>query len=595
MTANNAHKEISDKIRPSVLIFLFIVVATLVVYGQVSNYEFVGFDDDLFIMDNPRMQNGLTLGSVERAFSYDNIAYWHPLTWLSYMLDIQLYGMNPGRHHMTNVLIHIINAMLLFMALNRTTGALWKSALVASLFALHPLNVESVAWVVERKNVLSTMFWMLTMLTYALYVKRPVVYRYLLTLVLFTIGLLAKPMLVTLPFVLLLLDYWPLGRLRFGKLDVKATGYQESHTLRVFLEKVPFLVISGISIYLSSLSLQNKGIFISLESTPLSLRIANALVSYVGYIWKMIWPRNLAVFYPYPEMVPLWKVIGAFLFLISITVGVILKLRKQPYLAVGWFWYLGTLIPVIGLVKAGLWPAMADRFAYVPLIGLFVIIAWGIAELASGLRYRRAALATSTAVLLLILMITAWLQVRYWKNSVTLFKRAVDVTANNYLMHGNLGFALTARGRADEAIKHYKEALRIKPNNENIHLNLGIALLSQGKPDECIDYYNEVLSSKPELATVHNNLGVVLLWKGRMDEAIIHFQKAISIEPNYAEAYNSLGTALVHKGEIDKAIVFFRKALSLKPGFVTAQKNLRKVRAAQKKTGNVNTVIRNPL
>jgi len=580
-----------SKIRPDLLIYLFLVISVLVVYWQVNNYEFVGFDDDVFIIENTRVQNGLTLESIRWAFSYDNMTYWHPLTWLSYMLDIQLYGMNPGAHHMTNVLLHIVNSILLFIVFNKMTGALWKSAVVASFFALHPLNVESVAWVVERKNVLSTLFWMLTLFTYACYVERSNIYRYLLTLSVFVFGLMAKPMLVTLPFVLLILDLWPLKRFHFQQfLDnhqkpariPKIKRLKESNSLPLILEKIPFLIFSGISVYLSILSTRHRGLVISLDEVSIYHRITNALVSYVSYIGKMIWPRDLAVFYPFPETVQLWKAAVAFVLLTGVSILVIRLLKKRPYLGVGWLWYLGTLLPVIGLVQAGLWPAMADRFAYVPLIGLFVGIAWGIPDLAAGWRYKLKGLGTITAAVLIILMTTSWLQARNWKNSVMLFKHAVGVTDNNYVMHDNLGFALTARGRPDEAINNYKEAIRINPDFEQANINLGIALLAQGKFDECIDYYQEVLRAKPGYAGVHHNLGIVLLRKGKLDNGVVHLREAIRLKPDYAEAYNSLGVAMVTKGEIEAGIRIFRKAFQIKPGYLQPKINLNKLLASRR-------------
>ena len=580
-----------SKIRPEILICLFLVIATLAVYWQVRNYEFVGFDDDVFIIQNAKVQNGLTLDSIDWAFRFDNMTYWHPLTWLSYMLDIQLYGMNPGGHHMTNVLLHIVNAMLLFIVFNKMTGALWKSLTVAALFALHPVNVESVAWVVERKNVLSTLFWMLTLLTYARYVERLNIYRYVLALSVFVLGLMAKPMLVTLPFVLLILDFWPLKRFRYPQsLDrhqelpriAKIKSFKEFEIFPLILEKIPFIIFSGISVYISLLAAHHSRLVISFDEVSLYHRIANALISYVIYIGKMIWPRHLAVFYPFPDTVQLWEAAGAFLLLSGVSFLVVRSLKKRPYLGVGWFWYLGTLLPVIGLVQQGLWPAVADRFVYVPLIGLFVMIAWGISDLTAEWRYKDKGLGAITAAVLIILMTTSWLQARYWQNSVMLFKHTVEVTDNNYLMHNNLGFALTARGRADEAIKHFKEALRLNPDFEGANINLGLALLSQGKFDECIDYYQEVLYVNPGYARVHNNLGAVLLRLGKIEEAMVHFRKAVALKPDYADAHNSLGAALVSKGENEKAIAHLQEALRLKPDFSLAQRNLSKALAAKK-------------
>jgi tetratricopeptide (TPR) repeat protein len=580
-----------SKIRPEIFICLFLVIATLAIYWQVRNYEFVGFDDDVFIIQNSKVQNGLTLDSIGWAFRFDDMTYWHPLTWLSYMLDVQLYGMNPGGHHMTNVMLHIVNAMLLFIVFNMMTGALWKSALVAALFSLHPLNVESVAWVVERKNVLSTLFWMLTLLSYARYVERLNISRYLLTLFVFALGLMAKPMLVTLPFVLLLLDFWPLKRFRYPQsLDnhqelsrtAKIKSIKKFDVFPLILEKIPFVMFSGISVYMSLLSSHHNQLVISLDEVSLYHRITNALISYVSYIGKMIWPRDLAVFYPFPDTVQLWEAAGAFLLLTGVSILVVRSLQKRPYLGVGWLWYLGTLLPVTGLVQQGLWPAMADRFAYVPLIGLFVMIAWGISDLTAGWRYKAKGLGAITAAALIVLMTTSWLQARYWKNSLMLFKHAVEVTDNNYLMHNNLGFALTARGRTDEAIKHFKEALRLNPDFEGAKINLGLALLTQGKFDECIDYYQEVLRVNPGYARVHNNLGAVLWRLGKIEEAAVHFRKAVALKPDYADAHNSLGAALLSQGKNENAIAHLQEALRLKPDFFLAQRNLSKALAAKK-------------
>ncbi|MBC2695325.1 MAG: hypothetical protein HF982_08645, partial [Desulfobacteraceae bacterium] len=357
MNNQNDHSDSIFNIGYDVLICLFLVIATLAVYWQINYHEFINFDDSLYILQNKQVQKGLTSESISWAFSFTDIAYWHPLTWLSHMLDCQIYGLIPGMHHRTNLILHIVNSILLFFVFQKMTGALWRSAFVATLFALHPLNVESVAWVAERKNVLSTFFWMLTMLAYVHYTTRPGLYRYLLTLLFLMLGLMAKPMLVTLPFVLLLLDYWPLERLR------------NQSPFNLILEKIPFFAFSAVSVYISSLSVKYYGIVVSTELVPMQIRIANALVSYVKYIEKMIWPKNLAIFYPFPDTLPIWQILGAGLFLASISFLVFLNLRKKPYLCMGWLWFLGTLIPVIGLKQAGLWPAMADRWAYVPFVG----------------------------------------------------------------------------------------------------------------------------------------------------------------------------------------------------------------------------------
>jgi uncharacterized membrane protein YqjE len=451
---SNTDKHRIVNIRYDVLICLFLVIATLVAYWQVRNHNFLSFDDYLYILHNQHVNNGLSFKSISWAFSFTDIAYWHPLTWLFHMLDCQIYGLNPSMHHTTSLILHIINCLLLFLVFKGMTGAVWKSTFIAALFALHPINVESVAWVAERKNVLSTLFWMLTLLTYGYYSLQPGFYRYFLTLFCFLLGILAKPMLVTLPFVLLLFDYWPLERLRSSS-PTNTGRYKKASLLHLILEKFPFFLLAGASIYISSLSVQHHGIVVSTESVSMKLRVANALVSYVKYIEKMIWPKNLAVFYPFPDTLPVWQILGAALFLVCASIFVFRALRSKPYLVVGWLWYIGTLVPAIGLIQAGLWPSIADRFAYVPLIGLFIIIAWGVPDFVARWRYKKIVLATTAIVLLLTFTAATWFQNRYWANNIALFKHSLDVTNDNDVAHQKLGEALAAQGKTDEAVRHY--------------------------------------------------------------------------------------------------------------------------------------------
>ena len=569
---NNADKHRIVNIRYDFLVCLFLVIAILAVYWQMNYHEFINFDDASYILENQHVQKGLTSESISWAFGFTDISYWHPLTWLSHMLDCQIYGLIPGMHHRTSLIFHIVNSILLFFVLQKMTGALWKSAFVAALFALHPINVESVAWVAERKNLLSTFFWMLTMLAYVYYTSHPNLYRYFLTFLLLMLGLMAKPMLVTLPFVLLLLDYWPLGRFR------------QQSTFNLILEKIPFFALSAVSAYISSISVQRYGIVVSMELVPMKLRLANALVSYVQYIEKMIWPKNLAIFYPFPDTLPIWQVFGAGLFLVSISFLVLLNFRKKPYLCIGWLWFLGTLIPVIGLKQAGLWPAIADRWAYVPLIGIFLIISWGIPELVSKWRHKKIGLALAATVLLLILMTVTWLQVRCWTNSVSLFKNAFEVTANSYIVHFKLGEALTETDKTEEAISHYREVLRLKPGYAHAHHNLGSILADQGKTNEAMNHYIAALKINPKLERTHNNLGGILNRKGEMDKAIKHYFYALRLNNNYAEAYNNIGVVLALKGKFNRAIVFFRIALRIKPDYPHAQNNLKNALKSLRKT-----------
>jgi hypothetical protein len=497
------------------LICVLLAVMILAVYGQVLNHQFVNYDDDMYVTENVHVQNGMTWEGAKWAFSFNNVVYLHPLAWLSHMLDVQLFGMEPGWHHLTNVLFHIVNSMLLFLVFNRMTGAAWRSAFVAMLFAIHPINVESVAWVAERKSVLSTLFWMLTLWSYIRYVEHPGIMRYLWVLLFFILGLLAKPMLVTLPFFLLLLDYWPLGRIesqRHSPVDKQKAKdgifltFQTNIPHRLIFEKLPFFAFSLISIFLSSLSAQRLGIGVSYEVNPIGLRIANAMVSYIKYLGKIFWPLKLAFIYPYPQTIPAWQVVGAVLLLLCLTIMLLLKIRRAPFGGVGWLWYLGALVPVIGLVQAGFWPAMADRFAYIPAIGIFIIIVWGGSELVRNWYQGKTVLSAAAVIILMLLMAVTWAQVDIWRNSTTLFKHAIKVTQNNYMVHNNLGNIYFNQGLLDEAIKQYSEALRINP----------------------------------AFALTHNNLGAAMLRSGKIEGAIFHFRKATILEPGNPDAQRNL-------------------------------------------------------
>lgn len=573
----------SNRLRAEFITCLILIFVTAAAYGQLSACDFVGFDDYVQLVDNPYLHEGITAKTIAWAFSFESATYWHPLTWLSHMLGFQIFGFKPGMQHLINLFFHIANTLLLFFVLKRMTGALWQSAFVAGLFALHPLNVESVAWVTERKNVLSTFFWMLTMLAYVRYTARPGFLRYLAVFAALALGLMAKPMLVTIPFVLLLLDYWPLERFRLrrhaGNVSPETGTFDNSDNQswpgsRLVLEKIPLLVLSAVSISLSALSVQNLDTTILTGSVPMKLKIANVPVSYVIYIKKMLWPSGLAVLYPYPETVPLWQAVGAGLLLAGVTVLVLRKIKLKPYLSVGWLWFIGTLVPVIGLVQVGLWPAMADRFAYVPVIGLFILIAWGISDILSKQRYRRIMLGILTAGILSALMICTWLQSAYWKSSLDLFERAVQVTANNWMAHNNLGTAKFNKGQIDEAIGHYKTALSIKPDYITPHYNLGNLFLNQGKIKQAAFYLKEALKIKPEHAYAHYSYGNLLVKQGRLEEAVSHFLEAIKRDPEYAEAYNQIGVIRGWQKNYKEARMFLLKAIQIKPDYLMARKNL---------------------
>jgi tetratricopeptide (TPR) repeat protein len=569
--------------RRELFVCLFLVLATLTVYWQVGNYEFVNLDDDMYITENSHVQEGLSRESATWAFTTSKVANWHPVTWLSHMLDVELYGLNPRGHHLTNVFFHLVNTLLLFLLLKRMTGGLWRSGFVAALFGLHPLHVESVAWVAERKDVLSTLFWMLSIWAYLGYVKRPGVKRYLLILLLFALGLMAKPMLVTLPCVLLLLDYWPLERIHFGQAGNSRTApgppaviayTPRKQAFRLIYEKTPLFLLAAVSSVVTFLVQKSGGAVGALEAYPVKIRVANALLSYFRYMVKMVWPQNLAVFYPHPgQNVPMWQAAAAGLLLLLISIVVIRAARRQPYLPVGWFWYIGTLVPVIGLVQVGA-QAMADRYTYVPLIGLFVMVAWGVPDLLAGWRYSKPALASVATLLLATLMVCTSLQIKHWENGLTLFEHTLRVTSNNSQIHNNLGNVLTKKGRLQEAISHYSKALEINPHYAAAHSNLGVALAGQGRLEDAITHYSAALRLRPQSPQTHNNLGVALYGLGDLPGAIENYTSAVHLKPDYAEAHNNLGNGLAQQGRLTEAEVHYGKALTIKPDYPEAHNNL---------------------
>ena len=601
-TASTPEKSLLSK-HGNLVVCLLLALAILAVFYQVSGYDFVNLDDDIYVTDNPHVQAGVTLKGIIWSFGFADSPYWHPLTWFSHMLDYQLFGLRSGMHHLTNLMLHLVNSLLLFLVLRRMTGSLWKSAFVAALFGLHPLNVESVAWIASRKNLLSTLFWLLTLLSYAHYGERPSLLRYLLICLLFALGLMAKPMLVTLPFVLLLLDYWPLGRFRLVRME----DHNDAETAKsimpvsgagggisLVVEKIPLLVLSLFSIYLTSLSVQSSGIVIPTELIPMQLRIENALVSYVGYIVKMFWPQNLAVFYPYPTAIPAWQALGAACLLLCFSLLVLRVWKKIPYLVTGWLWYLGTLMPVIGLKQVGIWPAMADRFSYVPLIGLFIIIAWTVPCLLAKWRYQRIAIFTSAALVLVALMIVTRFQVGHWRDSITLFEHTLAVATDNQIIHNNLGKALIRKGEIDKARFHYARALQLQPDSARAHTNLGNILEQQGKLEEAMHHYYLAVQFDPKLPEAHFNLGNALIRQGKNEEASSHFAIAVQSHPNFAEAHNSLGVSLARQGRFDEAIAQFSKALQIKPDYPQAHKNLEIALYQAGKSGTPSNTVSTP-
>jgi protein O-mannosyl-transferase len=562
-----------------VIICIFLVVSTFAVYGQVQDHEFLNLDDPVYVTQNSEIQAGFTLESVGWAFTTTHDGNWFPVTWLSHILDYQLYGLNPQGHHFTNLFFHIANALLLFLLLARMTGTVWQSGFVAAMFALHPMNVESVAWIAERKNVLSTFFWVLTLWAYLRYTRHTDIKRYLLVALFFALGLMSKPMLVTLPFVLLLLDYWPLGRLQLKNKTPQLKQEENQTTLsRLILEKFPLFILSAGSSITTILVQNSNGAMPSLDLLSLNTRTINALVSYFKYLVTMIWPKGLAIIYPHPgNAVPLWQGLVCGLILVSITIAVVQKVNRMPYLAVGWFWYLGTLVPVIGLVQVG-FTAMADRYMYMPLIGIFIIVAWGLPALIARWRHKNKALIITAGIWVTSLMVLTWVQVGQWKNSITIFKHAIEVTDKKYPnfapAYDNLGIALFHEGKTEEAHSHFKIAVALAPEYPLPHNNLGATLFSVGEVEEAISQYKIAIKLKPSFAEAHNNLGNALLSERRTEEAITHYKMAINLKPDYATAHYNLGVAHHNNHMTEKAIAHYQKAITLKPEFAQAQQSL---------------------
>jgi Flp pilus assembly protein TadD len=572
---------------PSVAVCGLLLLAVVLVFGQTVGFDFVNFDDNYYVYDNPHLAPSLSGQDVLWAFTATDAGNWHPLTWLSYMLDYQLYGPKPWGYHLTNVLLHAATAITLFLVLRRMTGDFWPSAFVAAVFAVHPLRAESVAWVSERKDVLSGLFFMLTLAAYVGYVRRPFsLARYSLVAVLFALGLMAKPILVTLPFVLLLLDYWPLGRIALPIAGNLAGGWGGSCTAtpgatgqlspqqmgRLLVEKLPLLALSGASCVATSVA--QEGALVRLDFLPLGVRAANALISYVTYVGQFFYPLGLAVFYPHHgDKLAGWAIVGALLLLSGICVAAVVWRRRCPYVFVGWYWYVGMLVPVIGLVQVGL-QAMADRYTYLPQIGLAVALAWGAKRAFASWPHRGRLLGGASALGLVALMGCAFHQTSFWRNSETLWNRATESTRDNAVAYANLGADLTEQGRTAEAIVQIEKALAIQPDYADAHNNLGMALAHCQRVDEAITQYRKALELNPDFADAHNNLGNTLARNGRLDEAIIHLRRALELKPDFAKVHNNLGSALHAMGRDAEAIVHLRTATELNPGVAECHYNL---------------------
>jgi len=540
------------------LIYAALAVITFAAFEQVRHNDFVYYDDSAYIVENPNVNKGLSAKSVIWAFtSYRYMGHWHPLTWLSHILDCELFGLNPAGHHITSLLLHIANTLLLFWVFNRMTSAIWQSAFVAAIFAVHPLHVESVAWIAERKDVLSGLFWMLTLAAYVLYTERPTLWKYLLMVLSFCLGLMAKSMLITLPFVLLLLDYWPLNRFK--------TKGQIRHTI---LEKLPMVVLSLISSVMAYTAQQSTGTVVSIVGSSLASRIQNALVSYVSYICRIFYPDGLAVLYPRHDF-PLWQPIVALLILAAISAVVFYTRLSKPYLIIGWLWFLGAFVPVIGLVTTG-GQAIADRYTYLPSIGISVMAAWGIAELFPGLRYQKSLLAVSAGAVIFALVIHTRTQVLFWRDSETLFEHTLAVTECNPVINNNLGVVLAEQGKYDLAVENYLKAIRYCPDYAEAYNNLAIAYSQIGRYDEVIQACKQAIKFKPDYAKAHYNLGSAYSKVGRYNEAIEAYMQAIKFEPDYAQTYCNLARLYDALGRRDEAIQACKQALKVDPAYADA-------------------------
>ncbi len=583
----------TDKIRGALLIGVLLAVVTLVAYWPVWQNDFVSYDDTDYVTENPYVLRGMTWSNVGWAFRTAHAGNWHPLTWLSHVLDVELYGLKPAWHHLTSLLFHTANALLLLIWLNRTTGRLWCSAMVAALFALHPLHVESVAWVAERKDVLSTFFFLLTLLAYGRYAEKsedrnpkaegregqsrteaiaagtashasspkplmailhpPSSIFYSLSLLCFALGLMSKPMVVTVPFVLLLLDYWPLRRL------------ESSGLWKLLVEKIPFLALSLASSVVTFLIQREAGAVSSLETIPIEFRVSNALISYVRYVAKMIWPGDLAVFYPAPSHWPVGWVAGAALILVVLSALALWRSRAAPYLPVGWFWYVGTLVPVIGLVQVGQ-QAMADRYSYLPLIGLSIAVVWAAAEIPARWPGTRVVLAVCGATVVGACAALTWNQLGHWRDSASLFRRALAVTRDNAVAHNNLGVCLLNAGDLAAADSHFAEAVRIRPRYPEALVNLGLCRAKGGREAEAFDLIQKAVQFRGT-AVAHYNLAKLLEQRGSLEQAELHYRTALKLKPELADAWYNLGVLKAKQGKPDEAAQFYTTALEIQPAY----------------------------
>jgi Flp pilus assembly protein TadD len=550
----------------------FLFLLTLAVFWPATRCGFVNFDDQAYVTANAHVQTGLTLANAKWAFLHPVSANWHPLTMLSHMLDCQLFGLKPWGHHLTSVLWHALNAVLVFLWLRLATGSTWRSLVVAALFAVHPLRVESVAWVAERKDVLSAFFGLLTLIAYTRYARQFAIRNsqfaicYALALVCYAFSLMCKPMLVTLPFVLLLLDYWPLARIRNPQSAIR-------NLTVLLLEKIPFLALAAVMGVVTLLIQGQNGVVKTMDDYPPGARIGNLCISYCRYLEKLFWPADLAVYYPHPGYWPLSAVLLAGVLLLGITVLFVMLRQRHPFLLVGWLWFVGMLVPVIGLVQVGR-QSMADRYTYLPSLGMLILTVWGVHELARRWRHHEIILAMMAIAVVAGNADLSWRQLGYWQDSGTLFRHTLSVTTDNWFAHKAYGTFLLSRGRNDDAISQFQAAIRLRPDDAEACNNLGLALLNQGRTGEAAGQFQAAIRFNPDNSEARHNLGNVLLDQGQTDEAILQFREALRLKPDDAEVRNNLGIALASKGQLDEAIGQFKEALRLKPDDAETRTNL---------------------
>jgi tetratricopeptide (TPR) repeat protein len=553
------------------IIIVLLTVTCLAAFGRIAGNHFINFDDPGYITKNYQVQSGLNTESVKWAFTTTHLSYWHPLTWLSHMLDWSLFGDNAGGHHLVSLLLHIGAVIFLFLFLFKTTNNLWPAAFAAAFFALHPLRVESVAWASERKDVLSMFFGMAALYAYAFYVEKGQISRYLICLVLFVFSLMSKPMLVTLPFVLLLLDYWPLKR--FENLSASSSSVLKAAG-RLVGEKIPFFIMTIVASVITFWAQVKEGAVAPVESIELATRAANAIYSYAAYLGKIFWPVNLAVFYPYDFAIPVWKIVISALVLAFITAAVLYSVKKLPFLFVGWFVYLGGLVPVIGLVQVGR-QAMADRYTYLPSVGIAMMLAWGISVLIKNEKTRRNFLFPAAIAVLCLLALLTFRQCGFWKSSFTLFKHTLRVTKNNYLAHTNLGAAFAELGQYQyqRSIEEYNKAIRLNPDDSLAYYNRAAAYAKIGQHQNAIRDYNKAISLKPDYIEAYNNRGNIYGQHGQYKMAIEDFNRIIALDPNQVKAYNNRGLAYSELGQHKSALEDFNRAIRLRPDYAEAYKN----------------------